>query len=146
MNQDHRASVFLNSFFACDKVELYTSLTKCIVRREIRDISQTNLGTNMRARMRCASLMNIQLFSSSLVDASAFLEDFERLLLGTRNWNSPHCFQNTFFCSMKRQNVTLHRPSSMSHYGLGIHTILSSLCSKENFLGIIPSPVSVLLL
>ena len=44
-----RASVFLNSFFACDRVELYVSLTKFIMRREVRDISQTNLGTSMRA-------------------------------------------------------------------------------------------------
>ena len=43
--------MFLNSFFVCDRVELYASLTKCIVRREVRDISQTNLGTNMRATM-----------------------------------------------------------------------------------------------
>jgi hypothetical protein len=90
------------------------------------------------------SLMNIQVFSSSLLDALAFLEDFDRTLSHTRNWNSPHCLQNTFFCSMKHQNVILHHPSSMNLCGLDIHTILSSLYSKENLLGIMSSLVSVL--
>ena len=48
--------MFLNSFFVCDRVELYASLTKCIVRRDVRDISQTNLGTSMRAKSFSHSL------------------------------------------------------------------------------------------
>jgi hypothetical protein len=82
-----------------------------------------------RQHALCASFMNTRLCSSSLLDASAFSKDFERPPPDTHNWNSPHCFRNTSFCSMKRQNVTLHHPSNMNHYGLGIHTILSSTLS-----------------
>src|SRR3990170_6245990 len=90
--------------------------------------------------------MNIQLFSASLLDVLAFLEDSVGILLGTRNLNSPHYFQNTFFCSMKHQNVILHRPSGMNLDGLGIRTILSSPCSKENLFGTMTLPVLVPLL
>jgi len=88
----------------------------------------------------------LKLISSSLLDVLAFLEDFAKILLDTHNWNSPHYFQNIFFCSMKHQNVILHPPSGMNPYGQGIRTILSSTCSKENLLDTMILPVSVRLL